>query len=401
MDNAAGNHQLPAPEPFVAWLNHYGHAHFGTLAEELWEEIPDLRASPEGTKLALRDSIISHLPGLQAAFSGVQTDFSLPDTAREFAQAMAQAGTPLSAVLRSYEVGHGAIWNALTGYLRSLTHLKVEERAEYLERGSMVILDYMQAMTGETIAVYNRVRDQLLREQHSRKAQIIRSVLAGQGNPEDLQQFLGYPVEADHIGYVVWQSASGAAASPSEIVRRLLNRHLHQHIAMPHDSNTTHGWFTLHKPSDYRQLSTIQLPEGIGLAFGSVRRGFDGFRQTHEEAQSCASLSTEPAGSPTSFPQAAVHVLATQNKDLARRFMRDQLGSLLHHEDRERLLPTLHQFVSTLGSPSRSALRLGIHPNTVNQRIKRIETILCSPVNPADLNLRMALELEPLLDSAE
>lgn len=93
------------------------------------------------------------------------------------------------------------------------------------------------------------------------------------------------------------------------------------------------------------------------------------------------------------FPDLAVHILTTQNPELARRFVDDELGRLVRHRDRERLLLTLRHFLDTLGSPSRAARRLGLHPNTTTQRIHRIENILGAPIDPSNLNLRVAVEL--------
>ncbi|WP_124713891.1 helix-turn-helix domain-containing protein [Mycolicibacterium nivoides] len=54
------------------------------------------------------------------------------------------------------------------------------------------------------------------------------------------------------------------------------------------------------------------------------------------------------------------------------------------------MLAALQHFLETSGSPSRCCRRLGLHANTVTQRIRRIEELLGHPIDPEDHSLRVA-----------
>ncbi|MFD4510524.1 PucR family transcriptional regulator [Streptomyces sp. NPDC058457] len=128
-------------------------------------------------------------------------------------------------------------------------------------------------------------------------------------------------------------------------------------------------------------------------SLGSPRHGPEGFVNTHREALQVAGSGLPHGATPVRFADVAVVVLATRDRELAERFVDDNLGPLLAHEDADRLVLTLRHFVDSLGSPTRCGRELGIHPNTVAQRIQRAETVLGRPVDPADLSLRVALHL--------
>lgn len=289
METLTGHREHGSTGPFADWLDQHGEVYFSQLGDDLWEHISGLRAGPEGTRQALRESIVSHLPGLKTALQNEPAAGALPEKAHEFVGLVARSGIPLSALLRSYELGHAAIWNAFTDHLRSCRDLEVSERAQSLETGSIRMFGYIQSMTGKTIDVYNQVKDGMLREKNSRKNEIVREVLAGNGTPDDLAQFLGYQVNGVHVGYVAWAASAVRDAELPEMARRILGA-ITQHIAIPAGPGTVYGWFSPTQLSDYGELSDISLPAGIGLAVGAPRHGVHGFRQSHQEATLSAAL---------------------------------------------------------------------------------------------------------------
>ncbi|WP_139348011.1 PucR family transcriptional regulator [Nocardia donostiensis] len=393
MEPSSEHRENAGTGPFADWLDRHGEVYFSQLTDDLWEHISEMRAGPEKIRPALRESIISHLPGLKAALEDEMASVDLPGTARDFAGLMARSGLPLSALLRSYELGHAAIWNTFMEYLRSCRDLEVSQRALSLETGSIRMFGYIQTMTGKSIDEYNYVKDRVLREKNSRKNELVREVLAGNGNPDNLEKFLGYKVSGVNIGYVAWVTSADRDAELPELARRALGPLPQQHISIPAQPGTVYGWFSPTQLSDYAELSAVSLPAGLGLAVGAPRHGVHGFRQSHQEATLSATLISGTPARPVRFPDVSVHVLATQNLDLARRFVDDELGQLMRHQDRDRLMPTLRHFLATLGSPSRTAHRLGLHPNTTTQRIQRIESILGVVIDPGNLKLRVAVEL--------
>lgn len=386
-------------KPFVDWLDSHGQERLAGLADDLFTDVPELAGSAPDIVEHLRASIVSHLPGLRTTLLNGSHRPELPETARKFAQSMARMQTPLSAILRSYELGHSAIWYALTTQLQGETEYSFSQRAEALEIGSVRLFSYMQTMTGETISFYNQTRDSMIRQVNSRRKEIIRTILAGGGSEQDLDTHFNYHVNNANIGFVAWSHDSISGLDIAETVRRIIAEYAQQQISVPSGASGIHGWFSPRNDKAYDELATILLPADIGLTFGAPRHGLIGFRHSHNEAILTTALATTALTHPVRFTDVSVAVLASQNHDLAIRFVNDQLGPLLNHADRNRLLPTLQHYLATLASPTRCATRLGVHPNTVSQRIERIENILDVRVDPGSLSLRLALCLVPVVDT--
>ncbi|BBF99643.1 PucR family transcriptional regulator [Pseudonocardia saturnea] len=382
-----------ALEPFVRWLDLHGAVRFAGLADQLCSEIPALGTDTESVT-AMRASVLSHLGVMRQSLLGVDGHPALPREARDFARRMATRNTPLSAVLRSYELGHAAVWNAFTDYLRGQEEWPISRRATVLEDGSVRLFAYMQAMTGQTIEVYNAIRDEIEKSAHFGRSEIVREVLAGSGGTAELEQLLGYRVDDLHIGYVARSSEPARSAEVAEAVRREMQPLARQHLAVSQDPETVHGWFTPIDDTAFAVLGGREPSGPLRIAFGSPRRGHTGFIVTHQEALLVAGSGLLSRRSCVlRFPDVAVTLLASRDSALMTRFVDDHLGPLIRHDDAERLIDTLRLYLDSLGSPRHCGRVLGVHPNTVIQRVQRAEVILGRPVSPSDLSLRVALHL--------
>jgi hypothetical protein len=103
----------------------------------------------------------------------------------------------------------------------------------------------------------------------------------------------------------------------------------------------------------------------------------------------------------TLFDDVAYLSLATRDLASARAFVERGLGRLFAgDESTVRLWQTLRVYLEELASPTRTARRLFVHPNTVVKRLERIEEYLGGPIDPASVNLRLAVELAPFVRGA-
>jgi DNA-binding PucR family transcriptional regulator len=100
----------------------------------------------------------------------------------------------------------------------------------------------------------------------------------------------------------------------------------------------------------------------------------------------------------TRYSAVALAALATVDIERARDFVVAQLGRLAGDDDVAlRLAATLRVYLEENGSPTRTAKRLGIHENTVANRVRQAEKLLGRPVAEQRLELHMALALAPLV----
>src|SRR5205823_6110407 len=122
-----------------------------------------------------------------------------------------------------------------------------------------------------------------------------------------------------------------------------------------------------------------------------------GFRRTHCEAVDAArvaALAGRRPGSITTYH--AVELAAFMAGDLPRTqaFVRDQLGPLAQDGDEQtRLRVTLMLYLEEHGSRIATARRLGIHPNTVANRIRACRELLDRDLTTRQVHLQVALSL--------
>jgi DNA-binding PucR family transcriptional regulator len=111
-----------------------------------------------------------------------------------------------------------------------------------------------------------------------------------------------------------------------------------------------------------------------------------------------ALLAGRRAGSVTRYAAVALAALATNDLEETRAFVTAQLGGLARDDDVAlRLAATLRVYLDENASPTRTAKRLGIHENTVANRVRQAEKLLGRPVAEQRLELHVALALAPLV----
>ena len=377
-------------EPFILWLDTFLEDELPAIRDELARRIPELDHAPELVH-ALSEAITSHVPPFRSVLAGGDEIFDLPESARDWTRRMAELDIPLAVILRTYELSHAAIWTDFTKHLRQQTNWSAPRKALALETVSLSLLRYITHMTGRTIEYFAAVRNQMATNASSYRLHVIRSVLARTGQLRELEDVLGYRIDQTHIGYIAWTSDPTRTAEVGEAARRSISALASQHVALTAGS-IVYGWFTPRHRFTVQEITKISLPDPLQMAFGTARPGHDGFIHTHNEAL----LTTEvaaPSHHPVQFADVAVAVLATRDRDLARRFVDDLIGPLLAHEDAERLIGTVRTYLDSLGRPRQCSKALNVHPNTVAQRIQRAEHILGRPIETADLALRVALNL--------
>ena len=127
-----------------------------------------------------------------------------PAASLEEARRRAQRGTPLTALLRAYRLGHTVfsewVFTELAGQTqdaRMLTAVAMDM--------SKIVAGYVDQTSEEIVAVYAREREDWLRNRSAARAARIRDLLSGQrvvvGATEAA---LGYRLRQYHVGVVCW-----------------------------------------------------------------------------------------------------------------------------------------------------------------------------------------------------
>ena len=152
----------------------------GAVYEEILREIPDLRgdkpvlallASSVDSNVDTCIQIMQHRMDLTAV--------QAPAAAVEYARRLAQRGTPLTALLRAYRVGHACFSDWM---LKELARQAADAEAITATAMAMskVVAGYVDQTSEEIVAAYTRERENWLRNRSAARAARIRDLLSGQ-----------------------------------------------------------------------------------------------------------------------------------------------------------------------------------------------------------------------------
>ncbi len=340
------------------------------------------------------------------------TTVQAPAAAVEYARRLAQRGTPLTALLRAYRVGHTRFFDGVLTELARQTDDAELISATTLDM-SKVVAGYIDQTSEEMVAAYTQERENWLRNRSAAQAARIRDLLAGERiDVRAAESTLGYRLGQYHVGLVCW---AGDAASPGDGITRLERAVNHvadqadchgEIVFMPRDESIAWAWLPL-GIRDRFEATTAELAEAdpdIHFAFGDAARGTEGFRITHRQAiaaQAVALAAGSPAPRVVTFSEVAPVAMMLGSADLLRPWVLSTLAGLAtddqHHA---RLRDTLLVFLDSGGSYKTTAEQLTLHKNTVQYRIRKAEESLGHPVGDNRRDVELALQASRWLGSA-
>ena len=224
----------------------------GNVYEVILREIPELH--DDKPVLALLASSVDSNVGTCLQIMQHQIDLSAvqaPAAALEYARRLAQRGTPLTALLRAYRLGHTCLSDWILKELARQTNDAQMLTAATLGM-SKIVAGYVDQTSEEIVAAYTREREDWLRNRSAVRAARIRDLLSGQRvNVSATEATLGYRLRQYHVGLVCW-TGDGTAAVDN--ITRL--EHAISHVAgkvacggdpvfLPRDESSAWAWLPL------------------------------------------------------------------------------------------------------------------------------------------------------------
>jgi hypothetical protein len=381
--------------------------------EVILREIPELH--DDKAVLALLASSVHSNVGTCLQIMQHQIDLSdvrAPAASLEYARRRAQRGTPLTALLRAYRLGHTCFSDWLFKELARQADDAPMLTAATLGM-SKIVAGYVDQTSEEIVAAYTHERERWLRNRSAARAARIRDLLSGQRvNVSATEATLGYRLRQYHVGLVCWV---GDAATAADNITRL--EHAISHVAgkaacageplfLPRDESSAWAWLPLgiRDTFDAAAASTAGLDGDIHFAFGDAAKGATGFRLTHRQAiaaQTVALAAGSPPPRAVAFSEVAPVAMMLGSADLLRAWVLTMLGGLATDDEHHaRLRDTLLVFLQTGGSYKTTAERLMLHKNTVQYRIRKAEESLGRPVGGNQHNMELALRASYWLGSS-
>ena len=339
-------------------------------------------------------------------------DVQAPAAAVEYARRQAQRGTPLTALLRSYRLGHACFSDWL---LRELA--RQADDAQMITAATLdmskIVAGYIDQTSEEIVAAYTRERENWLRNRSAARAARIRGLLSGERiEGRAAEATLGYRLRQYHVGVVCW--TGGVAASVDNITR--LDRGIREvagqagcsgdPLFLPRDESSAWAWLPLgiRDRFDSAAASTAGVDGDIRFAFGDAEKGAPGFRVTHRQAvaaQAVALAAGSRAPRAVAFGEVAPVAMMLGSADLLRAWVLSTLAGLAADDEHHaRLRDTLLVFLQAGGSYKTTAEQLMLHKNTVQYRIRKAQESLGRPVGDNRHDVELALQASQWLGSS-
>jgi hypothetical protein len=384
----------------------------GDVYEVILREVPQLRDDTPVLAL-LASSVDSNVDTcLQIMQHRIDlTAVQAPTAATEYTRRLAQRGTPLTALLRAYRLGHARFSDWVLRELAQQAGDAYVISAAALGM-SGIVAGYIDQVSEEMVAAYTRERENWLLNRSATRGARIRHLLSGE--PVDVgaaEATLGYRLCQYHVGLVCW--AGDAAGTADEITRleHAVGRVAAQAgcygdpVFLPRDESTGWAWLPLggRDTFDAAAAGRAVLDTGSHVAFGSAAKGPAGFRITHQQAlaaQSVALAAGTAAPGAVTFGQVAPVAMMLGSADLLRAWVLSTLAGLAADDEHHaRLRGTLLVFLQNAGSYKTTAEQLMLHKNTVQYRIRKAVESLGRPVGENRYDVELALRASHWLGS--
>ncbi|WP_320668751.1 PucR family transcriptional regulator [Patulibacter defluvii] len=323
----------------------------------------------------------------------------LAPLAASYARAMARRGLNVSTFLRLGHLEHAAAWRAILRRFHEqfdggpTSAATVEALADAFVRFDS---EFTQALRHE----FEREQERL-RVGRSDVSRSIERLLDGADTDASwLVRRFRFDIDLPHLALVAWREddAGDDGSLRTAIEELLAELGIRSRMSVELPGGLVAAWA---RPDGPPERWTVPEPLarrcGVSVGLGTPGTGLAGFRRSHREAieaRRVARLAGVPGGRVTRYLDVGVVALATTREVAAQAFMREQLGALLEGEARRAVLrTTLLEFLEQRGRSSSVARSLGVHVNTVINRVRAAEALLPADRPARDSDLVLALRL--------
>jgi hypothetical protein len=306
------------------------------------------------------------------------------------AQAVAEVGE-LKLLLSGYRVAQMSLWEAWL----DLVENEVEDAGErqlLLRHGSEYFFLYASLVSDYVTDIYQRQLEQSIRSGDQRRFYAIRALLEGESL---VGSQLDVDLEQHHLGVIAWgEGAEGALRELASALGRPLT-------AIGPLNKNWWGWISGSRPlslAQERELGRFR-PAGLArMALGLEGFGEAGFRASNRQALRARWVARNSERQLVGYGDVAVEALASENLHDARAFVAHELRGIEDDSTAsQRIRETIVAYFAADHNAASAAAALGVHHQTVANRLRAAEERLGHSVGARRVELETALRLRACL----
>jgi len=382
------------------------------LAQEMYAfltaRIPQASADPEIAGLTLASCASNAEAVLSMIRHGIPASATeAPVAALEHARRMAARGEGIDTTLRFYRLGHAFFWQRWSAALVDAVPDR-DQLVTAMRETAAFVFDYIDSISALVGAEHLAERERRQRRAAIVRADVVRAVLAGEDvDIAAAERVLGHALTGPQVAFVCWTSGDPAALDrAAQAVAQALG--VTRPLLLPDGPDAIVAWAAVGSaaradPATLAAAAADAAPE-THVALGDVDRGIDGFRRSRDQADRArriAGLSGRRAPTFTAYADIALVDLLSRDLDAARRFVHAELGDLgADTATAARARAALLAVGAPGGGIAAAARDLGVHRNTVLQRVHRAEELRRRGAHERPAELHAALLLAAALGDA-
>jgi len=362
------------------------------ILARLTERFPDWEAESTFARTEVAAFLPESLDRQLRAFAADKLPPAAPADEAEVARAVARAGE-LGALLNTYRSAQAVLWETWFGLVED-SELAVADRRALLSRGSDFFFRYADLLADHVAAIYQSELERSSQSGENRRFLAIRSVLEG-NSPDPSSSALEFDLDQHHLGLLAWGEGADDA------VRQLAASLERPYLLTGPTNEAWWAWISGVRPFDIDEEHAVERflppPETL-VAVGQPAFGEQGFRATHRQAQRAQWASRLAEQSLVRYADVAAESLACENSEEAQLFVARELRGI---EDdsaaSQRIRDTLLAYFESEHNAASAAARLGVHQQTIANRLRAVEERLGRSVGARRLELELALRLRATL----
>jgi hypothetical protein len=353
---------------------------------------------------ALSRSVHDNVGAVLDLLAGRTAAWRIPSEALEFADVAAYLDIPAAELEKAYRVGTASLWWRWWSTAREraddapgLDEL-IGEPTRTIHAFFDHVLDAVIPRHQEVFAARNRSR-------RDHRRMVLAQILDGSIDAitDELDGILAYSLGDTHLAAVI---ETPGISPPRTAIGRLRDAaDARATLLAQHTARTWLVWLGRpggFAPSNLSRLRRALNDTGLTIAVGAPADGLAGLRRTRQHALEAQrvqhALGIEGCRCLWAH-EVRLETLLLGDTQRARDFLTDELGPLGADDSfTRRLRETLLAWL-TLGSHGSAASMLGVHENTVRNRLRAAEELLGQPLPGRRTELMVALRLERLLSA--
>lgn len=326
----------------------------------------------------------------------IGVDAMQPNTgAVEYAVRLAQRDVPVSALNRAYYLGQALLVREVIDAADSLEFENPSDKMLVVRSVVDVVHRYIDWILNYVAEAHEAEQRRWWASRAMTNAAVVLKVLRQEPvSAESFEKETGYDFDNHNLAMIAWLEYDSDDPNEQRRVDQLVRkvattlRSTRSPLLSAADRSTAWAWVSL--PSGelnegvrarITRLAEEKESQGIRLSLGAVGEGVEGFRRSHQQALRArlVALGTNHyrRARTVAFTDANVALLSLIMNDLngAVSWTKEVLGPLADSsESNESLRQTLASFYSSGENYTRTAEALGLHRNTVRQRVGRFES---------------------------